>query len=185
MLTRWFYVGGGVGDSTNTSRVTIKMCSACHGCLSTLSQATTTVTVPNQHQQLKMSQLRQAVSSFPWLAFCSLCAEEQYEMEEGVWKALLLALKNDAKITIDAALKTGRALHSSWSVDQQSHQTRTWHHCRQQLNGRREHRDPMPEAGWITLQERQSTSKAWISLSRIPSAAPPKTYRLRPKLTIV
>lgn len=47
----------------------------------------------------------QAVSSFPWLAFCSLCAEEQYEVEERVWKALLLALKNDAKVTLDAALK--------------------------------------------------------------------------------
>ena len=31
-------------------------------------------------------------------------------MEEGVWKALLLALKNDAKITIDAALKV-----STWA----------------------------------------------------------------------
>ena len=45
------------------------------------------------------------MSSFPWLAFCALCAEEQYEIEEGIWKALLILLKGDPKITVDAALK--------------------------------------------------------------------------------
>ena len=35
----------------------------------------------------------------------TLCAEEMFEEEEGIWKGLLLQLKKDPKASIDAALK--------------------------------------------------------------------------------
>ena len=41
----------------------------------------------------------------PWLAYTTLCAEQQYEEEEGIWKALLQQLRQDPKATVDTALK--------------------------------------------------------------------------------
>ena len=41
----------------------------------------------------------------PWLAYTTLCAEQSYEEEEGIWKALLQQLRQDPKATVDTALK--------------------------------------------------------------------------------
>ena len=41
----------------------------------------------------------------PWLAYTTLCAEQGYEEEEGIWKALLQQLRQDPKATVDTALK--------------------------------------------------------------------------------
>ena len=54
------------------------------------------------HQYFFLFQPR---SDCPWLAYTTLCAEQQYEEEEGIWKALLRQLRQDPKATIDTALK--------------------------------------------------------------------------------
>jgi hypothetical protein len=46
-----------------------------------------------------------SIKEFPWLAFFSLCAEQEFEEKEGIWKQLLRQLKKDAKISVDNALK--------------------------------------------------------------------------------
>ena len=47
----------------------------------------------------------QNVNEFPWLAYFALCAEQEFEEKEGIWKVLLKNLKRDSKLSIDAALK--------------------------------------------------------------------------------
>ena len=47
----------------------------------------------------------QAQADYPWLAYYTLCAKQALEVEEGVWKGLLIALKKDTKTNVDAALK--------------------------------------------------------------------------------
>ena len=47
----------------------------------------------------------QSCSECPWLAFHSLCAEQTFEEEQGIWNALLKQLRKDNKISIDTALK--------------------------------------------------------------------------------
>jgi hypothetical protein len=46
-----------------------------------------------------------SIKDYPWLAFFSLCAEQEFEEKEGIWKQLLKQLKKDPKISIDNALK--------------------------------------------------------------------------------
>ena len=54
---------------------------------------------------LLMCYFLQPSGECPWLAYTTLCAEQQYEEEEGIWKALLQQLRQDPKATVDTALK--------------------------------------------------------------------------------
>ena len=47
----------------------------------------------------------QSPKEFPWLAYDALSAEQLYEEREGYWSGLIKQLKNNRKITMDAALK--------------------------------------------------------------------------------
>ena len=49
--------------------------------------------------------LLQSIKEYPWLAFFSLCGEQQFEEKEGIWRQLLIQLKKEPKITIENALK--------------------------------------------------------------------------------
>lgn len=46
----------------------------------------------------------QSSSAYPWLSYYTLCSEQQFEVQEGIWKTLLVHLKTD-NISVDVALK--------------------------------------------------------------------------------